>query len=119
MRQELGEAAEQRAARLAREAQAARAQQQPVSPPPFQAVRDPLPLCIYTTVALLAWLFSPPLVVALFAALGLRAYWRAWNAGLRQSSCYLRDTRLVMAYLATLLLLGVGGVGYGLWRLLG
>lgn len=71
------------------------------------AVKDPLPLCVYATVALLAWLFSPPLTVAAFAALGLRAYWRAWRAGLRRSSCFLRDPRLVMLYLAVLLVAGL------------
>jgi hypothetical protein len=112
-RQEIGESAELRAARLAREAQAARVAGGPLPAGPV-GVRDPLPLCIYATLGLLAWIFSPPLIIALFAALGLRAYWRAWRAGLRRSSCYLYDVRLVMAYLGTLLL---ASVGYLAWSL--
>lgn len=100
------EAPERAAARAARAAQAALAAQ-PGPLPAEPAVKDPLPLCVYATVALLAWLLSPPLTVAAFAALGLRAYWRAWRAGLRRSNCFLRDPRLVMLYLAVLLVAGL------------
>jgi hypothetical protein len=93
------------AARAARAAQAALSAQPPA--PAAPAVKDPLSLCVYTTVALLAWLFSPPLTVAAFAALGLWAYGRAWRAGLRRSNCFLRDPRLVMLYLAVLLVAGL------------
>jgi hypothetical protein len=96
------------AARQAREGQAMVAEVAP-SPVPI-AVRDPLPYCIYATVALIAWLASPPVVVAFFAGLGLRKYWRAYRAGLRESDCVLGDPRLVMAYLALLLVAGVAGV---------
>jgi len=98
---------ELRAARQAREAQQSLLAQHEAAPAVAAAVKDPLPLCVYATVALLAWLFSPPLTVAAFAALGLRAYWRAWRAGLRRSSCFLRDPRLVMLYLAVLLVAGL------------
>lgn len=59
---------------------------------------DPLKLCIYATVALLAWVFGAWAVLG-FAALGFAGYWRARRAGLTRSKCYLRDTRLVLAYL--------------------
>lgn len=112
------ESPELHAARLAREAQAARVAASPSSPlaPPTAYVRDPLRFCIWTTVALLAWVFSPPLVVAIFAAFGFRAYWRAWRAGLRRSDCFLRDPRLVMLYLG---LVGVAGAGWTIVRVLG
>ncbi len=100
------------AARAAREAQAARANLG--APDVRAAVKDPLPYCIYATVALIAWLVSPPLAVACFAGLGLRKYWRAWRAGLRESDCLLGDPRRVMAYLATLMLAGAAMTA---WRL--
>ena len=60
------------AAREARAAQAVLAAEgdrpRPIPPP---TIRDPLPLCVYTTVALLAWIVSPPLVAA---ALSLRPW---------------------------------------------
>lgn len=60
---------------------------------------DPLRLCVYATVALLAWLLGPWAVLG-FALLGLIGYVRARRAGLLQSKCVLRDTRLVIGYLA-------------------
>lgn len=62
---------------------------------------DPLRLCIFTTVALLTWIFGP-LSVLWFAGLGLAGYWRAHKAGLTRSKCYLRDVRLVLLYLGTI-----------------
>ncbi|MGP4094276.1 hypothetical protein [Nonomuraea sp. KM90] len=59
---------------------------------------DPLRLCVYATVALLAWLLGPWAVLG-FAALGFAGYWKARRAGLTRSKCLLRDTRLVLAYL--------------------
>ncbi len=73
----------------------------PSAPPPAGAgepVFDPLRLCIFTTVALLGWLLGPFAVLA-FAVLGLAGYVRAHRAGLRRSRCYLRDVRIVLAYL--------------------
>lgn len=64
---------------------------------------DPLKLCVYATVALLAWLFGAWAVLG-FAALGFAGYWRARRAGLTKSKCYLRDTRLVLAYLGLIAL---------------
>lgn len=79
------------------------------SPAPF----DPLRLCIFATIALLGWLWGPVALVG-FAGLGFAGYLRARRAGLTRSRCLLGDTRLVLAYLALLLLLGVAGVALAL-----
>ncbi|GAA2208586.1 hypothetical protein GCM10009850_040440 [Nonomuraea monospora] len=70
---------------------------------------DPLRLCVYATVALLAWLLGPWAVLA-FAALGFAGYWKARRAGLTRSKCFLRDTRLVLAYLGLLALVAVAAI---------
>ena len=75
---------------------------------------DPLRLCIYATIALLGWLLGP-VALLVFAGVGVAGYWRARRAGLTRSKCFLRDTRLVLAYLGLLVLAGIGGV---LWWLL-
>jgi hypothetical protein len=62
---------------------------------------DPLKLCIFTTVALLAWIFGPFAVLA-FALLGLAGYWKAHQGGLTRTRCYLRDVRLVLVYLGVI-----------------
>ena len=72
---------------------------------------DPLRLCVYATVALIAWLVGPLAVVG-FAALGFAGYWRARRAGLTRSRCVLRDTRLVLTYLALIGLAGAAGIGW-------
>ena len=59
------------------------------SAPPV--VFDLLPFCIFTTVALLAWITNAALVVTIMSALGMLAYWRAIRAGLRTSRCVLGD----------------------------
>lgn len=81
----------------------------PTGVPPY----DPLRLCIFATIALLGWL-GGPWVLAVFAALGFAGYWRARRGGLLTSKCFLRDTRLVLTYLALLLV----AAGYGIWRVL-
>lgn len=73
---------------------------------------DPLRLCVFATVALLSWVLGP-LAVLFFALLGLRGYWKARQAGLTRSKCYLRDVRLVLAYLSILAV--AGAVGVALW----
>ena len=78
-------------------------------PPPRAGAPDPLRLCVATTVALIAWLVTPPLAVMAFAAMGLVGYWRARRAGLLRSRCALGDTRLVLAYLAAALVAGTVG----------
>ncbi|MET1086829.1 MAG: hypothetical protein ABWY04_06875 [Arthrobacter sp.] len=77
----------------------------PQSPPPF----DPLRLCIFATVALLGWA-AGPVALAVFAAVGFVGYWKARRRGLTRSNCYLRDTRLVLAYLGILLAAGMWGI---------
>jgi uncharacterized membrane protein len=77
--------------------------QQPA--PPF----DPLRLCIFATVALLGWV-AGPVALAVFAAIGFVGYWKARRRGLTKSNCYLRDTRLVLAYLGILLAAGLWGI---------
>ena len=78
---------------------------------------DPLRLCIFATVALLGWLLGP---VALFgfAVLGLVGYTKAYRAGLTRSKCFLRDTRLVLGYLALLAVAGAAGVVVWIVRVL-
>ncbi|MCP2327778.1 hypothetical protein HDA40_006285 [Hamadaea flava] len=70
---------------------------------------DPLRLCVYATIALLGWLLGPVALV-IFAGIGFAGYWRARRAGLTRSKCFLRDTRLVLAYLGVLTLAGLGGI---------
>ena len=70
---------------------------------------DPLKYCVFTTLALLAWV-AGPMVVTVMAGLGLVAYGRATAQGQRSTRCLLRDTRLVLAYLSLALVAGVAGV---------
>lgn len=79
------------------------------APATSAAPYDPLRLCIYATIALLAWVFGPLAVVG-FAALGFVGYWRARRAGLTRSKCVLKDTRLVLSYLGVLALAGLVGI---------
>lgn len=78
------------------------------------AAFDPLKLCIFTTVALFAWIFGP-VAVAVFAVLGLAGYWRAHRAGLTRSRCYLRDVRLVLLYLGVVLVAALAGVAWTIY----
>ncbi len=78
-----------------------------------QAPYDPLRLCVFATVALIAWLLGPVALV-FFAVLGAAGYVRARRAGLLRSRCKLGDTRLVIAYLVLLALLGAAGTAYAL-----
>ncbi len=77
---------------------------------------DPLRLCVFATVALVAWLLGPAAVL-FFAVLGLVGYARARRAGLLRSRCKLGDTRWVMAYLAVIALIAAAAVGVWLQRL--
>lgn len=83
----------------------------PGSPGPHadeEATFDPLRLCIFATVALLGWALGP-FALVFFAGLGFAGYWKARRAGLTRSRCLLRDTRLVLAYLAVLVAAGTVG----------
>ncbi|HKV06736.1 MAG TPA: hypothetical protein VJ725_01275 [Thermoanaerobaculia bacterium] len=108
------------AARRAREAQAALAAEgempRPIPPP---QIRDPLPFCIWTTVAVISWIVTPAVAAAAFGIVGLRAYARAWKAGLRRSNCVLGDLRWVMLYLGIVIAAGVLWTGVKIWRLAG
>jgi hypothetical protein len=79
--------------------------------PPF----DPLRLCVFATVALIAWV-TGPVAVVVFAAIGFVGYLRARRAGLLRSRCKLGDTRIVLVYLAVLVAAGVAGT---VWAVLG
>jgi hypothetical protein len=59
---------------------------------------DPLRLCVFTTIAVLAALFGP-IAVALFAGVAIAGYRAARRGGLLHSRCKLGDTRMVLAYL--------------------
>ena len=70
-------------------------------------VYDPIRFCIFTTIALIAWLFGPPIAVMLMSGLGIWAYVVAWRQGLRQTKCFLRDPRLVVGYLGAAFVAGL------------
>ena len=82
--------------------------------PSDEAPYDPLRLCVFATVALIAWLLGPAAVV-FFAALGFVGYWRARRAGLLRSRCKLGDTRIVLVYLAAVAAAGIAGIVLGWW----
>lgn len=86
------------------------------STPSAPAVFDLLRFCIFTTLAVLAWLLGPAVMVTATSAAGLAAYWRAWRAGLTRSRCVLGDTRLVMAYLAACFIAGAASLIYRFLR---
>jgi hypothetical protein len=69
---------------------------------------DPLRLCVAATVALLGWLLGP-VALTVFAAIGFAGYLKARRAGLLTSRCKLGDTRLVLAYLGLLTVVGAVG----------
>jgi len=74
------------------------------SPAPF----DPLRVCIFTTITLIAWAITPPAAAMVFSAIGIRGYHRAYRAGLTRSRCFLGDTRLVLVYLGVVLVVSSG-----------
>ena len=69
-------------------------------PAPF----DPLRLCVYATVALIACLLGPIALLA-FSSLAIAGYAKARRAGLLRSRCKIGDTRLVLVYLSALAVL--------------
>lgn len=116
---EAGEPGREAASGPLARAQAAREdllrRQAEVSPPIEPAVGDPLRYCIWTTIALLAWLLTPAVLLAWFGSVGFVRYRRAWRAGLRRTDCWLRDPRWAMAYLGAL---AAAGVAWTAWKLL-
>ncbi|MER7004028.1 hypothetical protein ABT297_13410 [Dactylosporangium sp. NPDC000555] len=52
-----------------------------------------------------------------FALLGFAGYARARRRGLTRSKCILRDTRLVLTYLAVLALAGLTAIAWQLYHL--
>ena len=78
---------------------------------------DPIRFCVYTTVALLAWIVSPPVMVMAMSGLGLWAYARAVRAGLTRSKCVLRNPKLVLLYLGTVFSAGALGLAVEIVRL--
>lgn len=82
------------------------------------AVFDPLRLCIFATVSLITWVVGP-LALCGFAALGLAGYVKARRSGLLTSRCVLRDTRLIIGYLALLLIVGALAASWPLLDRLG
>jgi len=79
---------------------------------------DPIRFCVYTTVALLAWIVSPPVMVMAMSGLGLWAYWRAVRAGLTRSKCVLRNPKLVLFYLGAVFSAGAVGLAFEITRLI-
>ena len=76
--------------------------------PPF----DPLRLCIYTTVALIACVLGPIALLA-FSGVAIAGYAKARCAGLLRSRCKIGDTRLVLLYLCVVAVLAA--VATPLW----
>lgn len=93
------------AAAAAREVLAARRAE--VAPTGGPSVPDPLRYCIWATLALLALLLSPGVLLIWFGGLGFWRYRRAHRAGLRTTECWLREPRWAMLYLAVLALVGM------------
>ena len=68
--------------------------------PPF----DPLRLCVFTTIAVIACILGPIAVLA-FAGVAIAGYAKPRRAGLLHSRCKLGDTRLVLLYLSVIAVL--------------
>jgi hypothetical protein len=77
---------------------------------------DPIRLCVYTTIALLAWVVSPPVMLMAMSALGIAGYVRAMRAGLTKSKCVLREPRLVLVYLGGAFLAGATAIVFRVAR---
>lgn len=82
---------------------------------------DPLRLCVFTTVAVIACLLGPIAVLG-FAIVAIAGYARARRAGLLRSRCKLGATRNVLVYLSVVAVLAAAAVPFWvvLWmRVLG
>ena len=80
------------------------------TPPARATPFDPIRFCVYTTVAVLAWIVSAPVMMMAMSALGLWGYARAMRGGLTRSKCVLRNPRLVLLYLAGVFVAGAVGL---------
>lgn len=69
-------------------------------PAPF----DPLRLCVYATITLIACLLGP-IALLVFSSIAIAGYAKARRAGLLRSRCKIGDTRLVLVYLSVLAVL--------------
>jgi hypothetical protein len=87
-----------------------------IQPTPATPSFDPLRYCVYTTVALLAWLVSPPVMVMAMSGIGFWMYTRAIRGGLTRSKCVLRKPKLVLFYLGTVFVAGAVGLGLEIAR---
>jgi hypothetical protein len=72
---------------------------------------DPLRLCVYTTVAVLACLLGPVAVLA-FSGIAIAGYAKARRAGLLRSRCKIGDTRLVLVYLSVIAVLAAVAIPF-------
>ena len=77
---------------------------------------DPIRLCVYTTIALIAWIVSPPVMLMAMSTLGIVGYVRAMRAGLTKSKCVLREPRLVLVYLGSAFLAGAAAIVFRIAR---
>ncbi|MEP6494953.1 MAG: hypothetical protein ABJF01_19865 [bacterium] len=77
-----------------------------------KASLDPLRFCVYTTVAVLAWIVSAPVMMMAMSGLGFWMYSRAIRGGLTTTKCVLKRPRLVLGYLAAVFLAGAGGAAF-------
>lgn len=75
-------------------------QRDPSVPDPAPSF-DPLRLCVFTTIAVIACVLGP-IAVLVFALVAIAGYARARREGLLRSRCKLGDTRLVLAYLSVI-----------------
>ncbi len=95
-------------------------QYDPVVGDPAPAV-DPLRLCVFTTIAVIACVLGP-IAVLVFAVVAILGYARARRGGLLRSRCKLGDTRVVLAYLSVVAVAAAVAIPFwiGMWiRVLG
>jgi hypothetical protein len=75
--------------------------------PPF----DPLRLCVFTTIAVIACLLGP-IAVLVFACVAIAGYAKARRAGLLRSRCKLGDTRVVLLYLSVIAVIAAAAIPF-------
>jgi len=72
---------------------------------------DPLRLCIFTTIAVIAAVLGPIAVLA-FAGIAIGGYTKARRAGLLRSRCKLGATRNVLIYLWVIAVLAAAAIPF-------